>query len=389
MFYFYVLSVVSVLVALYIIRLSFINVVHWIFLGFMILYNLFPFIIYSLIPNMNRIPLTLAKNNNIFFEKQLFLSSLLLLLYSILLFTNKNKVDLNFVGNKRVQLYINPAIIFFILLPLGIYLSSKNNWTTGAREGFSASLTAYIRNMLQVLGIITFVRYRSNLRLKTVVLISFIFLSFVDTQRTNLFVLFISYLITLKNKKNAFYMFFSLILVVVVLGSFRNNVSIFNVLYPFIGEGVFGSYGLLQVIRVLHEGYDINNLLVSLNSIYERLLSYVFINIDLDSINDYMKLMQEKGVIKERYFPMGGYFFPAGSHLALPYLGPLFQLLVFFKFIIYISNYKGDLYIKVIIYSNLFLLFKATLPIALNLIVFQIICYFLIRLINSFVKILK
>ncbi len=384
----FLVSIIFSLIVFYKNKIEISNLIHWIFLGFIILYNFFPYLIYKIFPNMNSIPFTLYINRFDVLNKQIIISSFCLITYSIILLFNKKKVYLSFYGNKLPELTINPIYLYFLLFPIGFYLSSQFNWTSGERSGIGASITAYFRNILQVLGIIIFVRYRKKEKIRIIILLSFILLSYVDTQRTNLFVLFISYILTLKNKKNMLIYFIGLIIVIALIGILRNGVNILNFLYPFIGEGVFGSYGLMQTIEVVDYNYNYSLILYSLNGVINLFLSYIGASTSLYTVNNYMSEMYTVGVIKEKFIPMGGYFYPAAAHLVLPYIGPIILTIIFAIIIFKVNKIKQDAYLKVILYSNLFLLFKARFYIALNFVIFQLICYYFIYFINHLLSII-
>jgi hypothetical protein len=387
--YLYFFSLIITFYVFYIKKIGISEIIHWIFLGFMILYNIFPLIVYRYFKELNTFSgLSLAKDSYLL-DNQLFVSGLVLITYSIFLLLKYHKTRFWYSKDYEIKIYTNPIHLYVILFPIALYLSFKYNWTYGPRNGFGPSLSAYLRNFIGVLAIIAFIKYKKHNFKKIVLLLSYILIGFLSTQRTNLFVVFIAFILSLNYKKNIKWVFFFLILVMGVIGITRNGVNITNFLYPFVGEGIFGSYGMLQVMKVIETKYNLSYSLIYFNDLFDKISSWFHLNINLFGVSDLMNEMKNQGIIKENYYPLGGHFFPSDSHLVLPYLGPIIQIIFFGLIIVFTISRIKDKYLKVIIYSNLFLLFKANLSVFFVFLLFQIISYYFFRFINMFFKKVK
>jgi hypothetical protein len=235
---------------------------------------------------------------------------------------------------------------------------------------------------------------------KGLLLISYIILILIDTQRTPLLVAFIAYLLLSENGKALKYTSIGIsgILILSIIAIYRNGVSIslVNMLYPFYNEGIFGSYCALQSLAIV-ENYDYNiftNLMLiisPINDILLKLIPNIYFEIFNSNKQDFYlfgKFIGENiqlGNITEAWTPMGGFFYIAESNLMIPYIGPVIFTVLLFFFIRKINLMKNPV-LKVLLYSNLFLYIKANIFIATKYVIFLLIAYYSIVFIDKIFK---
>ena len=370
---------------------------HWLFILFMILYNVFPVLYYlGIAPDFVRINMDLTYNES-FLEKQLIISDISILIYIILLLLIKNKFVFNVTYKNKFVL--NIKILYFILYPITLYFVIHFPWPEhGEAITFGNSIAAYLKNIELVLLIMIFVYYSKAK--KNLYLLSYIIIILIDTQRTPLLVAFIAYIIT-SNNSNFFkyaFIFFMGIIILSIIAIYRNGVSItpINMLYPFYNEGIFGSYCVLQSFQII-QNYEYNiftNIYLILAPFHDLVIKLIpnfyfeIFNVHKQSLywlGQFLSNMHNNGYLSEQWTPMGGFFYIAEYNLMIPYFGPIIFILVLYFLIKKINNLKNEV-IKVILYSNLFLFIKAELYIAMKYILFLIICYYSVYFLNLLYK---
>lgn len=371
---------------------------HWLFIMFMILYNIFVALNFlNIKPSFVSINMDLSYNKELISE-QLLISSLSILLYLILLLIYNNKF-ISTKSNIEHKFFINIKYLYMIFYPIAIYLVLQYPWPEfGEKIGFGNSLSAYMINIELVLLIIVFVYY--NKTNKGLFLISYTIIMLIDTQRTPLLIAFIAYILVSDNAKALKYTFFGFvgILILSLVAIYRNGVDIspINMLYPFYSEGIYGSYCFLQSLEIV-KNYDYNiftnlMLLISpINDIIVKLIPSIYFNIfgadkhSLYLFSSFIGDAMKSGVLTESWSPMGGFFYPAESNLMIPYAGPiLFTGLIFF-ITRKITLMKNPV-LKVLLYASLFLYIKATIFIATKYIIFLLIAYYSIVIMDKFFK---
>jgi len=373
---------------------------HWIFIMLMIMYNIFPALNFlDIKPSFVRINMDLTYNEH-FLELQLLISIFSILAYLILLliFENKFTIKKNYIINNFI---INLNFFYLLLYPISLYLVIYYPWPEhGDTISFGNSLAAYAKNIQLVLMIMIFVHYPKAK--KGLLLMSYIILILIDTQRTPLLVAFIAYLLVSENGKTLKYIFIGMsgIVILSIIAIYRNGVSIspVNMLYPFYNEGIFGSYCALQSLEIV-EKYDYNiatNLILIVSPIHDiivKLIPNIYFEIFNSHKQDFYLLGQflseniNLGNISEAWTPMGGFFYIAESNLMIPYVGPVIFTVLLFFIIRKINSMKNQV-IKIILYSNLFLYIKASIFIATKYIIFLLIAYYSIIFINKIFKII-
>jgi len=374
---------------------------HWLFIGFMIMYNIFPALNFMDIkPSFVRINLDLIYRSDLI-KLQLIISYLCIAIYGVLLLLFENKIKLNKDYIIKKSLTINVIYIYLMLYPIALYFVINFPWPEhGESISFGNSIAAYIKNIELVLLVMIFIYHPKSYNI--LFLFSYIILILIDTQRTPLLVAFIAYLILSDNSKPLRYIFFAFIGVFIlsIIAIYRNGVdiSLVNMLYPFYNEGIFGSYCVLQSLEIVRL-YDYNivtsmRLLISpINDIIIKLIPSFYFDIfnvnkqDFYMLSSFLNENIELGILTEAWTPMGGFFYIAESNLMIPYIGPiLFTILLFFitNKIVHMKNPV----LKVLLYSNLFLYIKANIFIATKYIIFLLIAYYTIIFIDKIFKIL-
>lgn len=397
------LYIFSIIIILFIIILIFqkqnYKQFHWIFIAFMFMYNVFPALNFiGIKPSFVRINMDLTYNAELL-KLQLIISYLSILFYGILLLIYHNKIELDKFTLQKRSLFINVTYIYVLLFPIALFFVIYFPWPEhGGIITFGNSLAAYFKNIELVLLIMIFIYHPK--KYNTLFLFSYIILIMIDTQRTPLLVAFIAYLILSDSKKAIKYTFFGIfgIFILSIIAIYRNDVDIsfINMLYPFYNEGIFGSYCVLQSLEIVqHYDYSIFTslmLLISpINDIIVKLIPSIYFHLfDLDKNSFYLfgSFIGESiksGILTEPWTPMGGFFYPAESNLMIPYVGPiLFTGLIFF-ITRKITLMKNPV-LKVLLYSNLFLYIKANIFIATKYIIFLLIAYYSIVIMDKFFR---
>jgi len=370
---------------------------HWLFILFMVLYNVFPVLYYlGIKPSFVKINMDLTYNE-IFLERQLIISNITILIYAVFLLLIDNKFKFNI--NYKNKFVLNIKVLYFLFYPITLYFVIHFPWPEhGEAITFGNSIAAYLKNIELVLLIMIFVFYPNSK--KFLYLFSYIIIILIDTQRTPLLVAFIAYIIT-GNNRNFFkygFVFFIGIIILSIIAIYRNGVSItpIDMLYPFYNEGIFGSYCVLQSLQII-QNYEYNiftNIYLILAPFHDLIIKLVpnfyfeIFNTNkqyLYWLGQFLSNMQNNGYLSEQWTPMGGFFYIAEYNLMIPYIGPIVFIIILYFLIKKINKLKNEV-IKVILYSNLFLLIKAELYIAMKYILFLLIAYYSIYFLNLLCK---
>jgi hypothetical protein len=231
------------------------NPIPWMFYAYINLYTLSTY--FAHIYGLNFYIALL--NKKIIIDTYLCTSSLSLLAYSFLILYSsiyKKEYQFQFVKRKLNHLYI-----FILIFPITYYINSLTNWTE-ERVGLIASLAAYFRNITTLLTLLILITNNFSKRTKYIAVACCAIVTMVSTQRTNFFIIIIGVLLIERKSKNALLLMFCGIFFLLVVGSIRNGVNIVRILYPILGEGVFGSWGMLNAIDYyLNHGYNIYNVI--------------------------------------------------------------------------------------------------------------------------------
>ncbi|ADV44893.1 hypothetical protein [Bacteroides helcogenes] len=266
-------------------------------------------------------------------------------------------------------------LLYFLMLPFALYLSTTTNWTSD-REGVLPSLAAYSRNIMTVLTIVMIVPNNVKTREKFIYLFLFMLLTFFSTQRTNALIVIVALIYTLKSGKTALKFAVGGVLAIVVLGSVRNGVSASNILYPIMGEGLFGSWGFLQAIDVTqYEGYSWGQFFMLFNATLNWIFSFLHLPLELST---YGTIIEEAG---EVYYPMGGFFYLSDAYLMHPILGPiLYTILIYWIYKKSIdAYYKYHTPLSLICVSLLFDAVKGSLYVFFVILLFHALFYFIAK----------
>lgn len=289
---------------------------------------------------------------------------------------------------KRESDYYKPIInvqiikyAFWLFLPIALYLNSISNWTTGDRIGLIPSLTAYSRNILTVIVVILFISPANKLKEKIVYLLFFMLVTFLSTQRTNALIVIIAFVYNVKSEKKAFKYLIYGITALIVLGSVRNGISPINIAYPIMGEGIYGSWGLLQAIDVIEvRGYSFTQFFLLFNSSFNWILKTLHISFLLPELSN---IITESG---EVYYPMGGFFYLSDAYLMHPFWGSVVYTFIIYWIFRHNVNrfYQNHDPLNLICIALLFDAIKGALWTFLSMLVFHVLFYFIIlKLFNN------
>ncbi len=267
-------------------------------------------------------------------------------------------------------------ILYVIFFPIAFYYNLNSNWSTG--EGAeSASMAAYMRNILTVLSVAIFLTKSIKQKWKLLVLLLFMVVTFVSTQRTNALILIVAFVYNMKPTKKTMMFIIAGIVALLVLGSIRNGEDFTNLLYPIFGEGLLGSHGLVQAIEYTSsKGYSISQFFMLFNGSINWFLDIVRIGGNLPTFED---LISSSGRI---YYPMGGFFYLSDAYLMHPILGPIvYTLLIFWIYRKSVNTfYRIHSPLSLICLSLLFDTVKGSLATFTALIVFHYLFYYLLNM---------
>ncbi|GHV57663.1 hypothetical protein AGMMS49579_23850 [Spirochaetia bacterium] len=202
-----------------------------------------------------------------------------------------------------------------------------------------------------------------------------------STQRTNFFIVIIAVILSERKQKNALLLMAIGLLLIIFLGSIRNGVSILKIMYPILGEGFFGSWGMLNAINYyLNNGYDAYNLIRPLNPAVNWLIPFLKLNTMSDGI-------AQSGIV---YYPMGGFFFLSDAYLFHPIFGPIIYTIGFHT--INSWSYKGMINSKnkmnyFLIQCLLFLYIKANVSTIIATFVFFFLLLYLYKIFEALLAI--
>lgn len=302
-------------------------------------------------------------------------ASLGLITFGILMFIRPiKKENQNTIPTYNIKGYQR---IYFILFPIALYLNSITNWTTDG-AGFLPSLAAYSRNLMTVITIILILPRNVSIMKKLLFICLFMVITFTSTQRTNALIVIIAVIYTLKSSKLALRIYVIGILSLLILGSVRNGVSATNLIYPILGEGVFGGWGLLQAIDTMdHSASTINQLFMPFNELINWSFRLIHIPFVIPTLSD---IIAKMGVV---YYPMGGFFYLSDAYLMHPIIGPiLYTCLIYLIYRKCINKfYTKHTPLSLICLSLLFEAVKASLCVFVVMILFHVICYYVVIMI--------
>ena len=287
------------------------NVFPYIFWGFLILYPCSLYSVFllgggSIVPEM----MSYYFENDIIINEILLISSFALLTFTIclILFPPCNETN-NYKKISSIKLYKQ---LFWLFFPIALYLNSISNWTSGERVGLIPSLAAYTRNILTVLAIVLFIPRYIGLKNKLIYLALIMIITYVSTQRTNALIVIIAFVYTMTSSKNAFKYLAIGLISLLALGSIRNGVNAYNLIYPLLGEGLFGSWGVLQAVDITNnDGYSYSRLFMLFNDTINWFLQLLHMPAFLPSLGE---VVTNTG---ETYYPMGGFFFLSDAYAVL------------------------------------------------------------------------
>lgn len=375
MIYIYILSNLFFLVCLKSKKISFKNIFIYVYWGLMLLY---PMAVYSAFAlDIEAFISTMASlvSNKYIIDEVLFTASLALCTFSLCLIVKPiEREDVSSIPCYDIRRY---RYLYFSLFPFVLYLNSITNWTTDG-VGFLPSLAAYSRNLMTVIAIVLIIPNNVKMSHKLLYVFMFMLITFTSTQRTNALIVIIALVYTLKSSKTAIRISFLGLVSLLVLGAIRNNVSALNLLYPILGEGLFGAWGLLQAIDVSsgEYSYSLSHLFMLFNESLNWLFNMFYIPLDLPVLPD---IVENSG---QTYYPMGGFFYLSDAYLMHPYLGPvLYTILIYSIYRKSINHYyRYHSPLSLICLSLLFDVVKGSLCVFFAMLLFHYICYCIVAI---------
>lgn len=369
MIYIYLLSNLFFFACLKNKKISFKNIFIYVYWGLMLLYPMAVYSAFTFDIEVFASSMHGLVGNEYIIDEVLLTASLALCTFSLCLIIKpikKENTSLILCYNIRGYKYL-----YFFLFPFVLYLNSITNWTTDG-VGFLPSLAAYSRNLMTVLAIILIIPNNGKMSHKLLYVFMFMVITFASTQRTNALIVIIALVYTLKSSKTAIRISFLGLASLLALGAIRNDISALNFLYPILGEGLFGAWGLLQAIDVSSEcSYSLSNLFMLFNESLNWLFNMLHIPLDLPVLSD---IVEDSGQI---YYPMGGFFYLSDAYLMHPYLGPIFYTILIYCIYRKSVNhyYRYHTPFSLICLSLLFDAVKGSLCVFIAMLLFHYICY--------------
>lgn len=368
----FIMADIFYLAAVFIKKISIKDVFVYLYFGFVNLYTLSIYFVHRL-GLYHLYPVELLAKEEIV-EKVLITSAIAVFTFGICILacTRLYESD-DYVEWKHIRVF---RWVYFLFFPVAFYLNSIDNWTTGTRTGIIAQLAAYSRNMLTMLCIILFTSRKIKFRDKVLFLFLFLMITFKSTQRTNMFIVLVAFIY---NMKNMHYAAGCLLLgtgALLSLGALRNGMGIFNFMYPVLGEGIFGSWGLLKAINVIDSyGYSPENFFMLFGETFNWFFGEFGI---LTSFPTLEKIVSDAG---EVYYPMGGFFYLSDAYLMHPVIGVIVYTILIF--VLYRWSLKGfydkhsPLYLTSL--SILFVMIKGSLRGFAALLLFHVLLYGILK----------
>lgn len=376
MIYVYIIANIFFLHSIIKQHISFTNIFIFIYWGFMLLYPLSIYSIYALdISEYVSGELHYLLGNESIVNAVLQSASIALCTFSVLMILKpikrENIKTLPFYNIKKYK------ILFLLLFPIVLYLNSITNWTTD-RAGLLPSMAAYSRNIMTVLAVLLILPQNISVKNKLFYLFLFMIITFTSTQRTNALIVIIALVYTLRSSKTALRVACLGLLALIVLGSIRNNQGATNLLFPILGEGLFGSWGLLQAVEISSEtSYSWSQLFMLFNEFFNWIFQTIHLPISLPTLGE---LVSNRGIT---YYPMGGFFYLSDAYLMHPILGPIFYTFLIYFIYRKCAN-KYYLYhtpLSLICLSLLFDAVKGSICVFMVMLIFHILSYYVTLLI--------
>ena len=365
-------------------HIPFTNIFIFIYWGFMLLYPLSIYSIYALdISEYASSEMSYLLGNKSIVDAVLQSASIALCTFGILMIIKPIKRE----NIKTFPLYNikRYKILYLVLFPLVLYLNSITNWTTD-RAGLLPSMAAYSRNIMTVLAVLLIIPQNISIKNKLFYLFLFMIITFTSTQRTNALIVIIALVYTLRSSKMAIRVAFLGLLALIVLGSIRNNQGATNLLFPILGEGLFGAWGLLQAIEISSDtSYSWSQFFMLFNEFLNWIFQTFHLPISLPTLGE---LVSNKGLT---YYPMGGFFYLSDAYLMHPILGPI--VYTFFIYFIYRqcanNYYLNHTPLSLICLSLLFDAVKGSICVFMVMLIFHILSYYVTLFIVRFKKLNK
>ncbi len=310
--------------------------------------------------------------NNDSAEKILFIQAISNIAMCFLIRNNSTK---NILKNIENKVSLNSHIFslsFWVLYPLTLILVYLYPW---GEKGVDYSIGSSIAAAFKTLLLISFCIYCNVAKTfgKVLAFLAFLFLCFIDTSRTTLFILiFLFAFYTNLSWKKLFrylYLILPLFFLFVWITLKRNDIDFeFKyILWVFYTESLLGGYSTFQSIRIVEANYlPFQTFLYPIADLFIYLIPSFFFNIfEIVKSNSFLtinlyKSFFDNGFLFEEYSPMGGHYYIAEFYLYFKYFTPVFVFLyfhLFFKLLKFIK-YKE---VALIIFCSSFLLVKASI----------------------------
>lgn len=266
-------------------------------------------------------------------------------------------------------------VCFWLLVPVALYLNFITNWTT-ERSGLLPTMAAYSRNIITVLVVILFIPRNIKLKEKIIYLIIFMFITFLSTQRTNALIVIVALIYNVKSSRKAFQFLFCGLIGLIILGSLRSGESATNFLFPILGEGLLGSWGLLQAIDItIYKGYSYLQGFMLFNETINWFVNMLHLDFALPTLSD---IVLNTG---ETYYPMGGFFYLSDAYLLNPYVGSIIYTGLIYWF--YRRNlcafYRYHQPLNLICLALLFDAVKGAIVVFIAMLLFHVLSYYMVK----------
>lgn len=334
-----------------------------------------------------------------FFQQAMIFSLTYLALFSSRF---KRLVDFSNVNHKP-YLGVISSHFFLLIYPVAIFFNYLYPWGDfGQVKTFMHSISNFLLSVEIVLYASIALMFRSKRignRFFIFVTILILFESFIYSARTPLFIVLFIFIGSYQLRPSNVFKwlpFFILILLLVLLQTLlRNDIgfSFSHILFPFLSEGLWGSYGYFQAYVMNVAGYiPDQSFIFPFFEVFVSLIPFSLFEIDFVDISAYAQMFIKalnENILDQRFQPMGGFFYLTEMFIAFGNFAPILFFLLLILFLVFVRKVKGE--IGLLLLSSSFLIVKS--PIANNVklyllwaFIFLLIYIFKILILSSSVK---
>ncbi|MGO2511203.1 hypothetical protein [Marinomonas polaris] len=317
--------------------------------------------------------------------------NILLYFLLILLPFRFSKPVLFFDFNLSCNLGNSPILIFLVFYPIAFGMVYYFPWPKfGETPSFMTSIATFLKTAVLLVFCSLAIRKRNGRMSFFPFLFCYILIlviNVIDTARTQLFIATFLCLfankVTIYNLIKRFYLVLVFLMIFLYITLSRTGIefSLGLFLWPFYSEGIFGSYGVLNVIGVQLDGvsnsmsfiYWFTDILFSFfpEFIYDALnFKYDFYVIDL------IKMANDSAIFSGKLYPLGGHFYMSEYMMYFSWFFPFFFVFSFVFYLNLISRMKSEVYVFFLCSFFMFVKSPSVVLIKTFVVVFLCFCFF-------------